>query len=371
MFLERLQLNNFKNYIENDIQFSSKINCFVGNNGVGKTNILDAIYYLSYCKSYFSSTDWQNIRHEQDYFSIHGTYLINEQENKDLVSCILKKNQRKVFKINKKEYPRLSEHIGLIPLVMVSPYDIDLINEGSEYRRKYIDSVIIQFDKNYLNDIINYNKILTQRNALLKQFYETNRFDKNSLELWDEQMVLLGEKIFEKRKSFINDFINVIRQYFQKISGLNEVISIVYESHLNDNNFYDLLKKVLDNDRNSQYSTVGIHKDDFQFLLNNYPLKKFGSQGQQKTFLVALKLSQFEYTSNIKKINPILLLDDIFDKLDDNRVSFLIKLVGDNKFGQVFITDTQSDRIKRIFENYQIEHSIFQISETQLNKVIL
>lgn len=362
MFLQKLQLSNYKNYEDLEIDFSSKINCFVGENGSGKTNLLDAIFYLSYCKSYFNGIDSQNIRHDHDFFAIHGRYLSFSNENSDTISCILKRNERKILKINKKEYPRLSDHIGTIPLVMVSPYDIDLINEGSEFRRKYFDSVLAQFDKNYLNDIVQYQKILQQRNALLKKFAEMHTYDAASMDLWDDQMVAVGIRIHQKRKQFLIDFQPIIQHYFEEISGGVEKISIRYESQLLKTDFALLLKKAKDNDLSSQHTTVGIHKDDYFFLMDDYPLKRFGSQGQQKTFLVALKLAQFESTTNIKKTKPILLLDDIFDKLDNNRVGYLINLVGNNNFGQVFISDTQTERISQIFSSFNIDHSIFTIS---------
>jgi DNA replication and repair protein RecF len=366
MFLQKIQVSNYKNYAQLDIEFSSKINCFVGDNGSGKTNLLDAIYYLSYCKSYFNGIDSQNIFHDLGFFAIHGNYVSLTDQSSDFISCVLKRNERKVVKINKKEYQKLSDHIGKIPLVMVSPYDVDLINEGSEFRRKYFDSVLAQFDKLYLDDLVQYQKILLQRNALLKSFAENKRFDPNALVIWDDQMVNVGERIHQKRKQFLNEFQPIIQKYFNLISGGAEQISVKYESQLTNNDFYILLKKALDNDRNAQYSTVGIHKDDYFFLMDDYPLKRFGSQGQQKTFLVALKLAQFESTMQIKKVKPILLLDDIFDKLDDNRVGLLINLVGNDTFGQVFISDTQSERISLIFNEFSIDHSIFQIKNAAI-----
>lgn len=366
MFLQKLQLSNYKNYLDLEVEFSSKINCFVGNNGSGKTNLLDAIYYLSFCKSYFNGIDSQNIHHDLDFFAIHGRYDSLSDEKTDMVSCILKRNERKILKINKKEYSRLADHIGKIPLVMVSPYDIDLINEGSEFRRKYFDSVLSQFDKSYLNDIVHYQKILLQRNALLKRFAETHSFDHSSLQLWDDQLIITGDRIHEKRKLFLEEFQPIIQHYFKEISGGLENITIRYESQLLKTDFSSLLKGAVENDRMAQYTTVGTHKDDYFFLMDDFPLKRFGSQGQQKTFLVALKLAQFESTTKIKNTKPILLLDDIFDKLDDQRVGYLINLVGNNNFGQVFISDTQTERISSIFNKFSIEHSIFTISNASI-----
>jgi len=370
MYLKSLSISNFKNYAEANLEFSERINCFVGDNGEGKTNLLDAIYYLSFCKSYFNLVDMQNIKHDTDFFAIHGQYS-HKDEQQDLVSCIQKRNQRKVFKINKKEYERLADHIGLFPLVMISPYDRDLINEGSEVRRKYIDSVISQFDRIYLDDLMNYNKALQQRNSLLKQFAESKRFDPSSLEIWNFQLQKHGENIYQKRKVFLEEFMPLFQRYFAFISGDKEKVDITYQSQLNDNDMEGLLKDNIQRDRALQYTSVGIHKDDLEFLMDGFPVKKFGSQGQQKSFFIALKLAQFEYTKNIKGFKPVLLFDDIFDKLDTTRVEQLIKLVADQNFKQVFITDTQTDRIMNVFKNMDIPHKIFNITKgiaTEMDK---
>ncbi len=360
MFLKQIKLANFKNYTLADFSFSGKINCFIGDNGAGKTNVLDAIHYLSFCKSYFSPMDSQNIRHETDFFSIHGTYHKNG-DSPDTVACILKRNHKKQFLLNEKEYDRLSDHIGLYPLVMISPYDRDLINEGSETRRRYIDAVISQFNKVYLDDLINYNKVLQQRNILLKGFAEKHYYDKGTLEIWDSQMIRLGGRIHRVRKEFIEDFVPLFQQYFSFIASDRETVSIEYDSQLNERPMEELLALSVDRDRALKYSTAGIHKDDLGFFINGFPVKKFGSQGQQKSYVVAIKLAQFEYTRNIKGFKPILLLDDIFDKLDSNRVKQIIELVNENNFGQVFITDTQKERIEAIFLEVNTEHKIFEI----------
>jgi DNA replication and repair protein RecF len=362
MYLKNLTIHSFKNYTEANLEFSEKINCFVGDNGVGKTNLLDAIYYLSFCKSYFNQLDMQNIMHEADYFTLHGQFIRNNEHN-DLVSCIQKRNQRKVFKINKKEYERLADHIGLFPLVMISPYDRDLINEGSDVRRKFIDSVISQFDRIYLEDLINYNKALQQRNSLLKQFAENKRFEFSSLEIWNMILQKHGENIYQKRKIFLEEFMPLFQRYFAFIADAKEKVDIVYLSQLNTNDMEGLLKENIQRDRALQYTSVGIHKDDLDFTMDGFAVKKFGSQGQQKSFLIALKLAQFEYTKNIKGFKPILLFDDIFDKLDNTRVEQLIKLVADQNFKQVFITDTQTERMLTVFENMEISHKIFKVEK--------
>jgi DNA replication and repair protein RecF len=363
MYLQKLSVNNFKNYTGADFLFSENVNCFIGNNGVGKTNLLDAIHYLSFCKSYFTANDMQNIRHGQDFFAIHGTYH-KEPGGVSVIQCIQERNKRKRFLLNKKEYDRFSDHIGQIPLVMISPYDRDLINEGSEMRRKYIDSVISQFDKLYLDDLINYNKALLQRNSLLKMFAEKHSWDTLALEIWDEQLVRLGEVIHRKRKAFLEEIIPLFEKYFRMITGGSESVFIEYQTQLDQSSFREKLAGSISNDKAAQYTTVGIHKDDLGFLMDGFPIKKFGSQGQQKSFVIALKLAQFEYTRKTKGFNPVLLLDDIFDKLDDARVQELIRLVSEHSFGQVFITDTSEERILKNFDHKEIDHRIFRLPET-------
>src|ERR1019366_7817969 len=337
MYLKRLSILNFKNYAEAAIEFSSQVNCLTGNNGEGKTNVLDAIHYLSFCKSFFNSIDSQNILHEAPFFLIQGSYSANEKDEE--IYCGLKRNQKKQFKRNKKEYQRLADHIGLFPLVMISPADSEIITDGSESRRRFIDSVIAQFDREYLEDLISYNKVLSHRNALLKQFADSRQFDIESLEIWDMQLIEYGTKVYEKRKNFIHNFIAIFQKYYELISGGREQVGINYQSHLNDSSFSDVLIKALNRDRAMEYSTVGIHKDELEFTINGHSLKKFASQGQQKSFLIALKLAQFDFIKNMKNVTPILLLDDIYDKLDDLRVKQLMELVCSDNFGQLFITD--------------------------------
>ncbi len=361
MYLQHLTLNNFKNHCEAGLDFSEKINCFVGDNGTGKTNVLDAIYYLSFCKSYFNPSDMQNVKHNSDFFAIHGFYQ-NQEGSEDKVSCIQKYNCKKQFRFNKKDYNRLADHIGKIPLVMVSPYDRDLINEGSEVRRKYIDGVISQFDKFYLNDLLEYNRALLQRNRLLKQFNENRYFDEISLVVWDEILINRGNKLYDKRKDFLLDFNPLFEEYYRFLSGGTETVEIVYESQLHNEAFDNLLQQSRNKDRMVRYSTKGIHKDDLSFTIEGYPVKKFGSQGQQKSFVIAIKLAQFEYTRRKKDFKPILLFDDIFDKLDRKRVLQIVELVSSENFGQIFITDTQEERISAMFTANPIEHKIFRVA---------
>ncbi|MDD4848832.1 MAG: DNA replication and repair protein RecF [Bacteroidales bacterium] len=363
MYLNELKISDFRNIHEADLTFSPGINCFIGNNGAGKTNLLDAVYYLSFCKSYFNFVENQNIMHDAPFFAIHGKYQFDEQ-TLDLCQCILERGKPKIFKLNKKEYDRLADHIGRYPLVMVSPYDRDLINNGSDVRRRYIDSVISQFDRMYLDDLIVYNKALAQRNALLRRFFETGFFDHSQLEVWNLRMEMPAMRIHNRRKNFIEEFRPVFQNYYQQISESSETVNILYDSKLNTDSFLSLQEKALEKDRMVKYSTAGIHKDDFDFLIENFPIKNFGSQGQQKSFLVSIKLAQFEYIKEkMGNIKPILLLDDIFDKLDQKRVNQLIQLAGSNYFGQVFISDTQQDRIDQIFKDSHVDRKIFKVEK--------
>ena len=368
MYLHELKLANFKNCESADMVLSEKVNCFVGLNGAGKTNILDSIYYLSFCKSFFGATDKMNIRHNQDFFSIHGLYSHDEKED-ELVSCIQKRDAQKSFRFNKKEYSRLSDHIGKFPLVMISPYDRDLINEGSDLRRKFIDGVISQFDPLYLNALLKYNRALQQRNTQLKQFAETRTFDRDLLRLWDDQLIMNAGDIHTKRQQFLKEFLPIFQHYYEIVSGGNEQVGIVYQSRLSEKPLRELLDESLNADCHSGYTNVGIHKDDLEFELDGHQLKKFGSQGQQKSFVVSIRLAQFEF--NYQKIGykPILLLDDIFDKLDDQRVMKLVRLVGDNHFGQVFITDTQRKRVECLFDDTDINHKIFEVDKGVVTEI--
>ena len=361
MHLEKLSLLNYKNILDLELNFSPKINCFIGNNGMGKTNLLDAVYYLSFCKSYFSVSDQQNINHNEQFMVLEGTY--RRKELNELVYCGVKRGQKKNFKRNKKEYKKLSEHIGLLPIVMVSPADASLITDGSEERRRYMDSVISQYDRKYLEDLIRYNRVLQQRNKLLKDFASGSRFDEDTLSIWDEQMISLGTSIYGKRKDFLNKLMPVFQEYYQMISLGNETVNLDYKSLLHDNSLRDLLINARWKDQVIQYTTVGIHKDDLELTLGGYPIKKMGSQGQQKTYLIALKLAQFDFIKQIAGFNPILLLDDIFDKLDSQRVEQIVKLVSEDRFGQIFISDTNRDHLNEILSGMEQEYQLFVIDK--------
>jgi DNA replication and repair protein RecF len=364
-YLSTLTLLNFKNYEDASLDFCPKINCIAGNNGVGKTNILDAIYYLSLCKSFFTSTDNQNIRFGQEFFVIQGEYLRDTKTEN--IYCGVKIGQKKVFRRNTKEYERLTDHVGLLPVVIVSPADGNLIMEGSEERRKFIDVVLSQFDHSYLDDLMRYNRALAQRNLLLKDFAQKNWFDPDMIELWNEQMVPTGTRISEKRKMFIRELIPVFQHYYEFISQGKEQVELTYESQLLDNDFSGLLNTSVDKDRRFQYTTVGIHKDDLSLNLSGYPIKRTGSQGQQKTFLVALKLAQFDYIKQHTGEYPILLLDDIFDKFDTDRVGKIINLVASTNFGQIFITDTSSERMADILKQIDGDYKLFHLTEEGIN----
>ncbi len=361
MYLKKLSLINFKNYAEAEFDAIAGANAFVGGNGAGKTNLLDAIHYLSICKSYFNSIDQQNIRRDEDLFVIQGTFDLNGSEEQ--ISCGVKRGQKKNFRRNQKDYDRFSEHIGLLPVVMISPTDSSLITDGSEERRKFLDSIISQFDRNYLESLINYTRILMQRNAYLKQAAVSRKFDIESLQVWDDQLVLYGEKIYSARKNFISGLIPIFRYYYNFISDNSESVDIQYESHLNENDFRNLLIESVDRDKVLQYTCKGPHKDDLLFFINDFPVKRYASQGQQKSFLIALKLAQFDFISKQKELKPILLLDDIFDKLDDDRVSKLMELVSNDNFGQIFITDTHHERILAIFKEIGVPIRAFPVKE--------
>ncbi len=359
MHLQKITLVNFKNFESQTFDFEDKINCFVGNNGVGKTNVLDAIYYLSFAKSYFNPVAVQNIRHQQDFFMIQGEYQLAEKL--DTVICSLKRGNKKVLKRNGKAYEKFSDHIGYLPLVIISPADRDLIIEGSDTRRKFVDNVISQSDKNYLLTILKYNKVLAQRNSLLKYFAANRTFDAINLKVYDEQLLNYGTVIFEKRTAFLEAFIPIFKKRYEAISNSKEQVNMYYKTQLQDEDLLKLFEKNLERDRVLQYTSVGVHKDDLTFEIDGYPVKKFGSQGQQKSFLIALKLAQFDFIKSQSNVKPILLLDDIFDKLDDSRVEQLIGLVNNDHFGQLFISDTHEERTEEVVKRTQQSYKIFKL----------
>ena len=367
MFLSQLSLINFKTYSELDVSLSPRLNCFVGNNGVGKSNLFDAVYYLAFGKSWLNGTDADSIRHEEDFFMIRGDFEFDDRQEK--IHCGLKRDQKKRLTRNDKEYSRLADHIGLIPLVMVSPADSSLIQDGSEERRRYMNGVISQYDHQYLEDLMRYNKALIQRNRLLKEFARGGYFDEESLEMWDHQMAMLGERIFTRRKEFISELLPVFRYYYEFISQGKEKIDLTYRSQALRGDLAEQMRKARERDRSLQFKTIGIHRDDLILELAGYPIKQQGSQGQQKTYLVSLKMAQFEFLAQVASSRPLLLLDDLFDKLDKQRVTQIIKLVSDNRFGQIFLTDTNEQHLQAILSEIPIDHKLFRVADGQLFEI--
>jgi DNA replication and repair protein RecF len=365
MILKKIQLIGFKNYEQAEAAFSHKFNCFTGNNGMGKTNMLDAIYYLSFCKSYYNPADNQNIKKDAPFFLIQGAYHIDEADID--IYCGFKRNEKKQFKLNKKEYQRLSDHIGMIPLVMIAPEDAELIHGGSDIRRKFIDGVISQYNKKYLEELLKYNRVLLQRNALLKSFYEKNYFDIPALEIYDEQLSDSGNYIFAERSIFFAKFNSIFNDTHHQLTRASEKVKMVLSSGLNEFKMEDLLIKSMDKDRHSQYTNVGIHKDDLIFEIDESAVKKFASQGQQKTFLIALKLAQYEFIAEMKNKKPILLLDDVYDKLDESRLTSIMQHISSDHFGQIFITDTHQHRMAEAIGATQKQAAFFNIENGNLS----
>jgi len=359
MILESITLTNYKSFSTKTVELDPNINCFIGPNGVGKSNVLDAIYHLSFGKSYFNPISSQNIKHDEDFFAIKGCYL--KESKKEIIIINFKKNDKKVIKRNNKKYEKFSDHIGFLPLVIISPSDRNLIAEGSDIRRKFIDSVISQSDKKYLESLINYNKILSQRNSLLKLIFKNKTLDKQTIQVYDSQLESVGENIHIKRKSFLNEFVPVFKEKYKSISNNNEEVDIRYKTDLEFDKLSVLLQDSIEKDIFLQYTSKGIHKDDLVFNINDYSVKKFGSQGQQKSLLIALKLAQFDFLKSQNKNNPILLLDDIFDKLDKNRVKQIINLVSANDFGQIFISDTDEERTIESIKEINNSNKIFKL----------
>lgn len=364
MWLKQLRVLNFKNYEEESIVFLPGVNALTGDNGAGKTNLLDAIHYLSLCKSYFNPIDSQQIKRGADWFMLQGDF--EKEEKEEVVSCSLKRNQKKKFKRNQKEYSRLVDHIGIFPLVMISPTDSIIVTEGSEERRRFIDNVISQTDNKYLDELIAYNKHLQNRNSFLKQNANQSLLDNELLSVLNEQIIRSGEAIFEQRKHFMKAFIPLFNELYGYLTQDQEPVMLVYESQLQKHSFESLLTNSLARDRVLERTTTGIHKDDLLFNVNEMALKKFGSQGQQKSFLIALKLAQYRYLQSNKGFKPMLLLDDIFDKLDDKRTRKLMYMVSHNNFGQIFITHTSSEKIKAVFDEINCELRIFEVNNGRI-----
>lgn len=367
MHLENISLNHFKNYTGLELAFPKNINCIVGANGSGKTNLLDAIYYLSLTKSAFNPVDTQNIQHGEDYFVVRGSFRVDDRQH--VVQCSLQQKQKKVIKLNQKPYEKISEHIGKFPLVLINPHDTDIIRGGAEGRRKFFDSIISQINPAYLANLIHYNHGLKQRNSLLKQFAETGSTDPDLLTPYNHILIDLGHKIYLERRDFTKSFVPIFQKHYQNLSGNGEQTSVHYTSDLGHADFDIRFRNNLQKDLVLNRTSLGIHKDDYVFKIGDYPLKRFGSQGQQKSFVIALKLAQYDVVKDVKGSKPLLLLDDIFDKLDDNRIGKLMHMLKEGKFGQVFVTDARPERTTTIFKDLQADMDIFQVEQGTIHKV--
>lgn len=363
MIIKKLTILNYRNIAEAELELSPKINCFVGRNGEGKTNVLDSIYFLSFTKSTANSVDSMNIRHGEEMMMVQGVYDLNGMEEE--ISIGMKAHQKKHVKRNKKEYKRIVEHIGLLPLIIASPNDSTLISGGSDERRRLMDIVISQYDPEYMNALISYNKALQQRNAMLKEEEEPNI---DIMTVYEEMMAEYGERIYEKRKTFIEEFIPVFQHFYQIISGGNEKVSLNYISHCQRGNLLDVIQRDRAKDRIMGYSLHGIHKDELEMNLDGYPIKREGSQGQNKTYLISLKLAQFDFLKRTgSNTVPLLLLDDIFDKLDAHRVEQIINLVSGDSFGQIFVTDTNRENLDKILERTNGDYKIFKVESGNIS----
>lgn len=363
MFLDKLSILNYKNIAEAQLTFSPKLNCFIGHNGEGKTNLLDAVYYLSFCRSSCSVPDSQVVRHGSDFFMLDGRYISDSGED-ELVTCGMKRGSKKHFKRNKKEYKKLSSHIGFIPLIFVSPSDTVLIDGVSEERRRLMDVVISQCDSAYLDALNRYNKALQQRNSMLRAEAEP---DTELMELWEEQMAAAGEEVYRKRDDFVNKLVPIFQRFYNGISRDREQVSLRYVSHCQRGPLLDVIRRDRHKDRAVGYSLHGIHRDDLEMLIGDYPIRREGSQGQNKTFVVSLKLAQFEFLKSIRAdVRPILLLDDIFDKLDANRVEQIVRIVGGDSFGQIFLTDTNREHLDRILSGSSLDYKLFYVENGEI-----
>ena len=373
MKIQGLKLTQFKNYDSGQFVFSERLNCFVGKNGMGKTNLLDAIYYLCMCKSHRGVNYRNVVKHSTEFFRLEG-YFLNEKKiekkSKCKIKIVAKVQPGKNKEIEKDDvaYQKLSEHIGMIPVVIIVPDDTLMATEGSEERRRFLDNTLSQLDGDYLKNLITYNKILKQRNSALKKFAETRSFNAELVDIYDQQLIGPAQVIFEKRKEFINSFRPVFKEFYQDISSGQEKIDCIYSSSLKYGDFANQLKESREKDRILTRTTCGIHKDDLVFRIETHLLRKFGSQGQLKSYVLSMKLAQYDFLKKNHISNPILLMDDIFDKLDEGRVQQLIKLILEKNFGQVFITDTHENRVEEIIKNFATDYKKFYIENGELKE---
>lgn len=358
MYVQSLDLLNFKNYSEGHFEFCDQINCILGINGSGKTNLLDAIYYLSMTKSYFNALDGQNIKHEEPFFAINAKVEFDDKTRK--LHCSLKKGEKKTFSIDGAEYDKMSEHLGKVPIVMIAPADDELIRESNEVRRKYFDSIISQTNRQYLSELISYNHFLKQRNALLKS--NTGHIDRLLLDSYDQPMIKSARYIAQQRQAFIEAFEPLVEDNYELIADQRETVRIDYRSKALEDDFEATFKAAIEKDIILQRTTVGVHKDEYLFKIDSRAIKKFGSQGQQKSFLISVKFAQFEFVKRQLAITPILLLDDIFDKLDDGRINRMLQIISSGKFQQIFITDAREERTMQLVKGISDNLVILQLN---------
>lgn len=364
MLLRKLRCFHFKNYTSIELNFATQLNCIIGANGAGKTNLLDAIHYLSLTKSAFNTIDTQNILHGETQMAIQG-YFLRDDKSYD-VKCIVDRDQGKTFQVNGKAYKKIRAHVGQFPIVLTTPYDTELIRSTSEIRRKFFDSILCQIDLNYLNTLIQYQQVLKHRNSFLKMNAGKLNVDRALINSYDKQLLPLCKQLYAGRKAFIDIFYPLLQQQYEYFVDAPEIIGLGYESDLDNAEFEQLFFNNLKEDLLAQRTVLGIHRDDYTFTLNNYLLKKFGSQGQQKSFIIALRLAQFACIHQALHCKPLLLLDDIFDKLDEQRIERLVYLMTQQYFGQVWITDAGGKRSATILKEIQADKALFKIESGKL-----
>ena len=353
--LEKIVISDFRNIELQELEFSPNINCISGNNGEGKTNLLDAVHYLSMTKSAFATSDRYNFRHGTEEFSLAGTYQMENGTRSRFTMKMTTKGEKKVRR-DDKPYQKVSEHIGILPVVMVSPADVSMVSESGEERRRFVNAVLSQMDREYMSAMQQYNRLLLQRNKMLKEM----QVDRMLLEVIDMRLAALSEPIYKARKKFVEDLRPIVSEYYKALSGDNEQVDIEYETELSQAPLDQLLAQSFEKDRIMKHTTCGIHRDDFSFKMNGHPIRRFGSQGQQKSFLVSLKFAQYEIMKQSYGFAPILLLDDVFDKLDMGRISNLLQMVASNDFGQIFITDSNKVRMAGIVDGLTQDRAYFE-----------
>ena len=358
--LRRLSVLNFRNPREAALDLGPQVNCITGPNGTGKTNLLDAVHYLGLCKSCFEPQDGLNILHGEEHFMVKGE--LAAADGTDTLVCSVRKGVRKVFARNRKEYERLADHVGRMPVVIITPYDGHLVLDGSEARRRFLDGLIAQFDRAYLESLVRYNRALAQRNTLLKRMALDGRGDREATRPWDEQIIIHGEAVHAARRAFMDELVPLLADHYAGITSGPETVELAYRSELDEHPLRAILDDRWPRDQEAGHTTGGVHKDDLLFTIGGRPLKRYGSQGQQKTYLIALKLAQFDLTARRSGLRPILLLDDIFDKIDPQRMRHLLKLLGGGRFGQVIITDTDAGRLHTALDGLPLDTRFFELA---------